>query len=109
LRLAHGQRARASSQHITRHEIRESATMIWTIIVGIIAGWATGKIMKGSGYGVLMDLLLGIVGAFVGGWVFGVLGLNPSGGILWSILVAVVGAVLVVWLYRLVTGRRRPS
>ena len=79
---------------------------IW-IIVGIIAGWATRKIMKGSGYGVLWDLVLGIVGAIVGGWIVGALGLSAQGGLIWSILVAIVGAVIVVWVFRLVTGRRR--
>ncbi len=43
--------------------------ILYLIIVGIIAGWAAGKLMKGSGYGVLMDLVLGILGAIVGGWV----------------------------------------
>lgn len=80
--------------------------MLWWIIIGIIAGWATGKIMKGSGYGVLWDLVLGIIGAIVGGWIVGALGLNASGGFLWSILVAIVGAVIVVWIFRLVTSRR---
>jgi uncharacterized membrane protein YeaQ/YmgE (transglycosylase-associated protein family) len=79
---------------------------LWWIIVGIIAGWATGKIMKGSGYGVLWDLILGIVGAMVGGTIFNALGLSSSGGLVYSICVAVIGAVVVVWIFRLVTGGR---
>ena len=52
--------------------------MIYILIVGLIAGWATGKLMKGSGYGVLVDILLGIVGAFVGSRVLLMLGVSPS-------------------------------
>jgi uncharacterized membrane protein YeaQ/YmgE (transglycosylase-associated protein family) len=75
--------------------------MIYILIVGLIAGWATGKLMKGSGYGVLVDILLGIVGAFVGSRVLGMLGIFPAGGLIASIVVAIFGAVLVVALVRL--------
>jgi uncharacterized membrane protein YeaQ/YmgE (transglycosylase-associated protein family) len=74
--------------------------LIWIILVGLIAGWATGRIMKGSGYGVLTDILLGIVGAIVGSRVLGLLGIYTSGGLIPSILVAIVGAVLIVALVR---------
>ncbi|GAC1691132.1 MAG: GlsB/YeaQ/YmgE family stress response membrane protein [Gemmatimonadaceae bacterium] len=80
--------------------------LLWWLIVGIIAGWLTGKIMKGSGYGVLMDLVLGVIGAFIGGFVMRTLGFAGAGGLLYSIVVATLGAVLLVWLVRLVTGRR---
>jgi uncharacterized membrane protein YeaQ/YmgE (transglycosylase-associated protein family) len=77
--------------------------LLWWIIVGVVAGWATGKIMKGGGYGFWLDLVLGIVGAIVGGFVAPLLGLPSSGGMLYTILVALGGAVLVVFLYRLIT------
>ena len=70
--------------------------LLWIIVVGLIAGWATGKIMKGSGYGVLTDILLGIVGAMVGSRVLGLLGIYTTGGLIPSILVATVGAVIIV-------------
>jgi uncharacterized membrane protein YeaQ/YmgE (transglycosylase-associated protein family) len=70
--------------------------LLWIIIVGLIAGWATGKIMKGSGYGVLTDILLGIVGAIVGSRLLGLLGIYSSGGLIPSILVAIFGAVVIV-------------
>ena len=70
--------------------------LLWIIIVGLIAGWATGKIMKGSGYGVLTDILLGIVGAMVGSRLLGLLGIYSSGGLIPSILVAIFGAVVIV-------------
>jgi uncharacterized membrane protein YeaQ/YmgE (transglycosylase-associated protein family) len=80
--------------------------LIWWIIVGVIAGWATGKIMKGSGYGFIVDTILGIVGAVVGGRIAIALGISPVGGMFYTILIAILGAVLVVFLFRLITGRR---
>jgi uncharacterized membrane protein YeaQ/YmgE (transglycosylase-associated protein family) len=79
--------------------------VIYIIIVGLIAGWATGKIMKGSGYGVLTDILLGIAGAIIGSRVLGLLGIYSSGGLIPNILVAIVGAVLLVALVRAVRRR----
>ncbi len=75
--------------------------LIWWIVVGLIAGWAAGKIMKGKGYGVFADIVLGIVGAIVGGWVVGLLGFR-SGGLISTILVAILGAVILIWLARLI-------
>jgi uncharacterized membrane protein YeaQ/YmgE (transglycosylase-associated protein family) len=79
---------------------------LWWIIVGLIAGWATGKIMKGSGYGFIVDVLLGIVGAVFGGWLAGELGISPAGGMIYTILIAIAGAVILVFLFRIITGRR---
>ncbi|HRH71156.1 MAG TPA: GlsB/YeaQ/YmgE family stress response membrane protein [Flavobacteriales bacterium] len=69
--------------------------LIWSLIVGGIAGWFAGQFMKGSGYGLLANIILGLVGGLVGGWVFGLLGLdatNTTG----RIICATVGAVLVI-------------
>ena len=57
------------------------SSMLYAVIVGLIAGWATGKIMKGSGYGVLVDIILGIVGGILGNWILGLLGFATSGGL----------------------------
>lgn len=81
-------------------------TWIWWIIVGLIAGWATGRIMKGSGYGPIMDIVLGIIGAVIGGWIFTQLGIGMGGGLIGTIIVAIIGAVILVWLVRLITGNR---
>jgi uncharacterized membrane protein YeaQ/YmgE (transglycosylase-associated protein family) len=70
------------------------------LIVGLAAGWLAGRVMKGGGYGVLMDIVLGVLGAIVGGWIFGALNIWPGGGIIGAILVAFVGAVLLVWITR---------
>ncbi len=76
--------------------------LLYLIIVGIIAGWAAGKLMKGSGYGVLMDLVLGILGAIVGGWVLRLLGIYTTGGLIPSILVAILGAVILIAISRMI-------
>jgi uncharacterized membrane protein YeaQ/YmgE (transglycosylase-associated protein family) len=73
--------------------------ILWWIIVGLIAGWLAGKVMKGGGYGVLMDIILGMLGGIVGGWIFGMLGIS-AGGLIGSILVAFIGAVILVWISR---------
>ena len=70
--------------------------MLYAILVGLIAGWLAGQVMKGGGYGILVDILLGLVGGVVGGWLFGALGIFPGGGIIGSIIVAFVGAVILV-------------
>ena len=80
--------------------------ILWWILVGLIAGFITGKLMKGSGFGALMDIVIGIVGAVVGGFIMRSLGFAGQGGLLYTILVAVIGAVLLTLLLRLVTGRR---
>ncbi len=72
------------------------------IIVGLIAGWLAGTVMKGGGYGILVDIILGILGGVVGGWVFGLLGIWPGGGVLGAIIVAFVGAVILVGITRLI-------
>lgn len=74
--------------------------------MGLIAGWATGRIMKGSGYGPIMDIVLGIIGGVIGGWIMTALGIGMGGGIIWSIIVAIIGAVILVWIVRLITGNR---
>ena len=73
--------------------------LIWAVIVGLIAGWLAGIVMKGGGYGTLMDIVLGIAGGVIGGFVFGLLGLSAS-GLIGSIIVSFVGAVILIWLVR---------
>ena len=76
--------------------------ILW-IVVGLIAGWLTGKIMKGSGYGFFVDILLGIAGGLVGGFFARhVFGLEASGGFIYSTLIALAGAIILVAIIRLV-------
>lgn len=78
------------------------------IIIGIVAGWITGKLMKGSGFGPIMDMVVGLVGALIGGFISAHLGFGGVGqhGLIMSIVIAVIGAVLLTLILRLVTGNR---
>jgi uncharacterized membrane protein YeaQ/YmgE (transglycosylase-associated protein family) len=82
--------------------------LIAWIIIGALAGWITGKIMKGSGYGFFVDMIVGLVGACVGGFLSSHLGLGgvDQHGMIVSILIAVVGAVIFTWILRLISGNR---
>jgi len=79
--------------------------MILTILVGIVAGFLAGQFMRGSGYGILMDLLLGVGGSIVGHFLFGLIGIY-AGGFIGSVLLAFVGAVILIWLGRFLKSRR---
>ena len=80
--------------------------MIWWICVGLVAGWATGKILKGSGYGALADIVIGILGAIVGGFIMRAIGFSGSGGFFYTVFVAVLGAMILVWLEHFFSGNR---
>jgi uncharacterized membrane protein YeaQ/YmgE (transglycosylase-associated protein family) len=73
--------------------------LVWQIVIGIIAGWLAGQIMRGRGYGILIDLLLGVVGAVLGGFIFGLLGLYAA-GLVGRLVVATAGAVLLIYVAR---------
>jgi uncharacterized membrane protein YeaQ/YmgE (transglycosylase-associated protein family) len=75
--------------------------IVITVVVGLVAGWLAGLVMKGGGYGLMGDVLLGIGGSFVGGWLFHVLGIGSGSGWFGMIAVAFVGAVLLIAAQRL--------
>jgi uncharacterized membrane protein YeaQ/YmgE (transglycosylase-associated protein family) len=79
-----------------------TAYWFWVILIGILAGFLAGKLIRGKGFGLIVDLLLGIVGSFVGSWVFGKLGIATSGGFIGQLLVSLVGALILLFLVRLV-------
>jgi Transglycosylase associated protein. len=74
---------------------------LWWIIIGAVAGWLAGKLMRGGGFGLLVNILVGIGGAIIGGWVFGLLGISTGSGIIGSLITALVGAVLLLWIISL--------
>ena len=78
---------------------------LYEILLGLVAGWLTGKIMKGSGYGFFWDIILGIAGSLLGGWIAGLLGFSAQHFIS-QLLVALVGAIILVFLFRLITGKK---
>ena len=78
------------------------------IIIGVVAGWITGKLMKGSGFGFFMDMIVGLIGAVIGGFFSSRLGFGAVGqhGLIGGIVIAVIGAVILTAIVRLVTGNR---
>jgi uncharacterized membrane protein YeaQ/YmgE (transglycosylase-associated protein family) len=74
--------------------------ILWWIIVGLIAGWATGKIMKGGGYGTMVDIIIGIAGAIIGGFIMRLAGFSAAGNMIYTILVAILGGVILTWIVR---------
>jgi uncharacterized membrane protein YeaQ/YmgE (transglycosylase-associated protein family) len=74
--------------------------LIYWLVVGLIAGWLAGVVMKGGGYGILADIILGILGAVLGGWIFSSLGVGAGAGAIGSIVVAFIGAVILVAITR---------
>lgn len=77
--------------------------MIWTIIIGGIAGWVGSILFKGSGNGIITNIILGILGGWFGGWIFGLLGFGGGPG---KFLTAVVGAFLLSWIFSLFNKSR---
>ncbi|HLJ73386.1 MAG TPA: GlsB/YeaQ/YmgE family stress response membrane protein [Thermoanaerobaculia bacterium] len=73
--------------------------LIWFLLVGLIAGWLAGKVMRGGGYGIIGDMIVGVIGAFIGGWLFGLLGIG-AGGLIGAIITAFVGAVILIAILR---------
>jgi uncharacterized membrane protein YeaQ/YmgE (transglycosylase-associated protein family) len=80
--------------------------MIESIIVGILAGFIAGKIMRGGGFGCLINLLLGIAGGMVGGWIFGLLGISWEPSWLGRTATAVLGAVVILYIAGLIKGKK---
>ena len=81
-------------------------SLLTWLIVGLVAGVLASFVM-GGGYGLIGDIIIGIVGAFLGGWLFSMLGVgSPFGGLAGTIFVAFIGAVVLLFLLRLIRGRR---
>ena len=76
--------------------------LIILLVVGAIAGWLAGNVMKGGGFGLVGDIVVGIIGAFLGAWIFSQLGVSAGGGILGLLITAFVGAVVLLLLIRLI-------
>lgn len=75
---------------------------LWFILIGLIAGWAAGVLLRGSGFGPVGDIIVGMIGALLGGFLFRELGFFPGGGLFTSLIVATVGAVVLLLILRLI-------
>ncbi|MBB3260619.1 putative membrane protein YeaQ/YmgE (transglycosylase-associated protein family) [Paraburkholderia bannensis] len=78
----------------------EHGIIAW-LIIGAIAGWLAGVLVKGGGFGLIVDIIVGIVGAFIGGWLAGLLHIQIGTGIISSIITAIVGAVILLFVIRM--------
>jgi uncharacterized membrane protein YeaQ/YmgE (transglycosylase-associated protein family) len=75
--------------------------LLWFLVIGVVAGWLAGMLVKGGGFGIVGDLIIGVIGAVLGGWLFSTFGASAGGGLLGSILVATVGAVVLLFVVRI--------
>ncbi|HYM59750.1 MAG TPA: GlsB/YeaQ/YmgE family stress response membrane protein [Thermoanaerobaculia bacterium] len=80
--------------------------LLWFLIIGAIAGWLAGLVMKGRGFGLLGDIIVGVLGAIIGGYLFSMAGVGLGGGLIGSLVVAFLGAVVLLFAVRLFNGRR---
>ncbi|TFV61048.1 GlsB/YeaQ/YmgE family stress response membrane protein [Mycobacterium sp. PS03-16] len=99
----------ATTEILARSSTLTSVGWIGYIIIGAIAGWIAGKIMKGSGSGLLMNIVIGVVGALLGGFLLSFFVDTASGGWWFTLFTAILGAVLLLWIVGKVQGRRRVS
>jgi uncharacterized membrane protein YeaQ/YmgE (transglycosylase-associated protein family) len=75
---------------------------VWFALIGLVAGWLAGQLVKGGGFGVVGDIVVGVLGALLGGFLFSSLGVSSGGGLLGAIIVATIGAVVLIFILRLV-------
>jgi uncharacterized membrane protein YeaQ/YmgE (transglycosylase-associated protein family) len=82
-------------------------SLLVILVVGVIAGWLAGQIVRGTGFGLIADLCIGIIGAFIGNWLLPQLRVELGAGYVGAIIQATIGAVLLLVVLRLVKGRGR--
>ena len=79
-------------------------SLLVILFVGLVAGWLAGQIMRGTGFGIIGDLIVGLVGALIGGWLLPQLGIHLGTGLISAIVNATIGAVLLLFIVSLVRG-----
>ncbi|MFA5936057.1 MAG: GlsB/YeaQ/YmgE family stress response membrane protein [Patescibacteria group bacterium] len=82
--------------------------IIWFLIIGALAGWIAGKLMKGSGFGLLGNIVVGVIGGVIGGFLFGLVGISAY-GLIGDLVMSVLGAVVLLYLVSLFRGGARSS
>ncbi len=75
---------------------------LWFILIGLAAGWLAGRLMTGGGFGVIGDIVVGVIGALLGGFLFRTVGVSVGSGLFGQLIVATVGAIILVLLLRLI-------
>jgi len=76
--------------------------IIWFLLIGLVAGWLAGQLMKGRGFGIVGNMIVGVVGSVLGGFLFGMLGISTGDGLIGSLITAVIGAVVLLFAVSLV-------
>lgn len=79
-------------------------SLLVILLVGVVAGWLAGQLVRGAGFGLIGDLLIGIIGAFIGSWLLPKLGIHLGVGIVGAIVNATIGAIVLLLILRLVRG-----
>ena len=74
--------------------------LLWFILVGLVAGWRVGKLVKGGGFGIPVDIVVGVIGAVIGGFLFREIGVSNGGGLLGNLIASTIGAVTFLLLVR---------
>jgi uncharacterized membrane protein YeaQ/YmgE (transglycosylase-associated protein family) len=76
--------------------------LLWFLIIGLVAGWLAGVLVKGGGFGVIGDIVVGVIGAVLGGWLFSLFGASSGGGLIGALVVATIGAVVLLLIVRVI-------
>jgi uncharacterized membrane protein YeaQ/YmgE (transglycosylase-associated protein family) len=92
----------AATEYLARSTTLTSVGLIGYIIIGGLAGWAAGKIIKGGGFGILMNIVIGIVGALIGGFLLSFFVDTAGGGWIFTFFTALLGSVILLWLVGMV-------
>jgi uncharacterized membrane protein YeaQ/YmgE (transglycosylase-associated protein family) len=77
-------------------------SLVWFVLIGVIAGWLAGRITKGKGFGLIGNIVVGILGAVLGGWLFKVMGVYIDGALIGSLVTAVFGAIVLLYMITLI-------
>ncbi len=77
-------------------------SLVYILLIGAAAGWLAGQFMKGKGFGLIVNIIVGIVGAFIGGWLLGALGVSIGGGLIGTLITATIGAVVLLFIVGLI-------
>jgi uncharacterized membrane protein YeaQ/YmgE (transglycosylase-associated protein family) len=81
--------------------------VLWWLLIGLIAGFLASRVMRGGGYGLIGDIVVGLIGAFIGGWLAGFLGFGNAYGLIGSIVIAFIGACILIAILHAVSGGGR--
>ena len=84
-----------------------SESLLVILFVGLVAGWLAGKVVRGAGFGIIGDIVIGIVGAFIASWLFPKLGIHIGGGLVAEIIYSAIGAIILLLIVRLVRSGGR--